>query len=101
MEEKRIQGNSDWLDTYTLDPKLKAEPYCEVEGCEESATYYMYYRCCANVFMGCEGHCHVALRHLVNMTRQHTWARCGYCGTQMVAMNYMTRPFPLNVDKPE
>lgn len=95
MEEKRIQGNSEWLAEFKL--ALKDEVPCEVGGCDDDAEWYMMYRCCNKVFLGCGGHCHMALRHLMSMAREGVIARCDWCGASMHAMSYMTRPHPLKL----
>lgn len=98
MEEKKIQGSDEWLDTYTLDPELKKEPGCEVEGCDEQAAWYSYHRCCRRVFIACRNHTGQALKQLRDLHVRGVIVKCGWCGNNIPAIAYMTRPFPLRLD---
>lgn len=89
-DEFKTQGSSDWLNHYGLDLEDKVD--CEVEGCDESALYYVNHRCCWYAFIACEGHMHSLLHRLRTLGNRGMVVMCTNCGQSVDPFLLSTRP---------
>lgn len=77
MDEGKIQGNSDWLETYGLE--LEDRVPCDSTECPHAAEFYTEAKCCGAILLACAGCVEQARKIVVWMVHNKRMIVCDGC----------------------
>lgn len=91
--EREVQGNSDWIETYGLDPDLIKDtiPRCDEDHCQNDAKYWVTTTCCNNALWYCREDLEIIYKSIL---RQSTEDRitCHHCNKRIPAKGSLSKP---------
>lgn len=94
-DENKMQGNSDWLQTYEL--ALEDVVSCDTINCSRPATHYAQVKCCDAVIIGCKPCLQEAYKVVLFMLKEGKSIICQGCGKTNRPEGWLSRPLELSL----
>jgi len=94
IDEGPMQGNSDWIEFYDLDPKLLSDciPECDTTNCGIDADYWVTTTCCNNAVWYCTDDLQKIYKSIIRMGQNDEWITCDFCNKRVPARGSLSKP---------